>query len=721
MAENLGASFSIDITNLKSGLATANKLIRESESEFKAAAAGMDDWQNSQEGIEAQAKHLNTVIGLQQQKVEALKKNYAALVADGLDPASNKAIDLRAQINKEVEALNKNQRALRDVGEAAEETADGFTVAKGAAAGFVANGLTAIVGAAKNAVSSLLGLADETAHISTQFAKLDTTFEEAGHGAEDAAKTYRDLYGVLGDEDKATEAAAMLGTLANSEQDLTKYTDILTGVYARFGDSLPVEGLAEAMLHSSQLGSVQGNLADALEWAGVTVDDFNKQLAAASTEEERQQLIISTLNGLYGEQAEAFKETNKDIIAANKAQADFTKTQAAAGDKMRPISTAMKQGFNDVLTAVLELTEGVDMAAFAAKIQTGFAWVTDTLLPSLKTGIEWIRNNLPTIAVVVSGITTAIAAQRVATLAATAAANGMTIAQYAMAAAQRVLNAAMKANYIGLIITAITALVAAFVYLWNNMDSFREFWLKAWDAIKTGFMAVWETLGTFFTKTIPTFFANMVTTARTKSAELVNSVTTYFRNLYTNIKKQLSNVVTNVITWGANMASKAKAAAIDTYNKVAGEIGKLPAKMFEIGGDIIDGIWDGISGGWDWLTGQVQSLASSLFDAAAEALGIHSPSKVFADGIGKNIALGIGAGYDDAIEGVKKNISGSLAAMAAGGINANLNATTTQAGAGAKNVTVVQNNNYAQAHSRYELYKSQKNTEAAVKLALLGV
>ena len=111
--ETLGASFSIDVTQLKAGLAQANRLIRESESEFKAAAAGMDDWRESQEGLEARIKHLNTACDLQSKKVDALQGEYDRLIADGLDPTSAAAVKLRTDINKEKEALAKNESELK--------------------------------------------------------------------------------------------------------------------------------------------------------------------------------------------------------------------------------------------------------------------------------------------------------------------------------------------------------------------------------------------------------------------------------------------------------------------------------------------------------------------------------------------------------------------------------------------------------------------------------
>ena len=109
---NLGANFGIDVTNLKAGLKTANALIRESESEFRKAAAGMDDWTKSQEGLEAKITSLNKISDLQKQKVEALKKEYNNLVKNGMDPTSDKAIRLRTYIYKAEEALEKTETEL---------------------------------------------------------------------------------------------------------------------------------------------------------------------------------------------------------------------------------------------------------------------------------------------------------------------------------------------------------------------------------------------------------------------------------------------------------------------------------------------------------------------------------------------------------------------------------------------------------------------------------
>ena len=760
--ENLGASFGIDVTNLKAGLATANKLIRESESEFKAAAAGMEDWRNSEEGLNAQIKNLNTVTDLQQKKVNALQSEYDRLIADGLDPASDQAIKLRTQINNETAALNKNKSALsaaedalenlgdeaedaadsvEDTGDAAKNLNDGFTVAKGAVAGFIANGLTALVGACKNAVGALLGLAGETQQQATNMAKLESAFTTTGKTAEQATDIYKEFYGVLGDADKSTEAVNHLAELTNSQKELDKWTTIATGVYAKFGDSLPIEGLTEAANETAKVGQVTGPLADALNWAGASEDEFNEKLAECNSEQERATLITDTLNGLYEDAAKKYEEVNADVIAANKAQAEYDDTMKKFGDKMRPIMTEVKKGFTELLNAALDMVEGVDFDALAESIKNAFSYFIENILPKIKEGLSWIKDNKDTIIAGIVGIGAAFAAFKVVTLiqSVVGALKGMTLAQAA-------LNLVMSMNPIGLVVAAIAGLIAAFVMLWNNCDSFREFWIDLWNVIKSAFVKTWNSIKNFFTNKIPEMFRNIITwfsnfrqniadalgqalsnvvkwlsnlvsKGKSGAQNFLNGVISFFKKLPGEIWTWLKNALSKVSDFVGDMKDKAVEAGKGFFDKLVGEISKLPGKMLDIGGEIVNGIWEGISDGWDWLTKKVKKLANSLFDAAKDALGINSPSKVFADGVGKNIALGIGQGYEKAMPGVSDKISGSLAALSSDSAAA---VSTSGGAAGGRSVVVNQYNNYAQAHSRFEIYKSKQQTAAAVKLAMMG-
>ena len=112
-SERLGASFSIDTTDLKAGLSQANKMIRESESEFKSAAAGMDDWTKSEDGLNAKIKSLSEITEIQKKKVNALKAEYQNLIDNGLDPTSREAVELRTKINNEEAALRSNEKELQ--------------------------------------------------------------------------------------------------------------------------------------------------------------------------------------------------------------------------------------------------------------------------------------------------------------------------------------------------------------------------------------------------------------------------------------------------------------------------------------------------------------------------------------------------------------------------------------------------------------------------------
>lgn len=89
---------------------------------------------------------------------------------------------------------------------------------------------------------------------------------------------------------------------------------------------------------------------------------------------------------------------------------------------------------------------------------------------------------------------------------------------------------------------------------------------------------------------------------------------------------------------------------------VVNEFKKLPDKLKNLGKSILEGLWNGISNVKNWLADKIKGLGDVLVDALKSALGIHSPSTVFRDEVGKNMALGIGEGFDKNIASVYRKM-----------------------------------------------------------------
>ena len=358
-------------------------------------------------------------------------------------------------------------RAIADTSERADaasnETSSAFQKI-GNAAGTLVKGF-AFAGAALG--GAWIAAIEGSREYRAEMGLLQGAFEASGHSSAEAKKTYSDLNAVLGDSGQAVEAAQHIAMIADNEKEMNELTAIGTGVFQRFGQSLPLEGMYEGILHTSQLGEVQGSLADALEWSGITVDDFNKQLAECSNAEERQDLIMKTLKDTYGEAAEQYKETNKDVMEARKAQEKLTDAFAELGRIGEPILTAIKTKVAEMASAAIPHIEN-----FVNKV---------------KDAATWVKNNQDTIdkwtAVIIGAgvaIGTFLLILNWGTIM-TAAANALKVVRTAVLA----FNLALSANPIGLVISLIAGLVAAFIYLWNNNEGFRKFWLNMWDKIKS--------------------------------------------------------------------------------------------------------------------------------------------------------------------------------------------------------------------------------------------
>ena len=367
-------------------------------------------------------------------------------------------------------------------------------------------GLLAVGAAVGAATKALLDLSDATKEYRTNQAKLTAAFETAGASADTAKDVYNDLYRVLGDDGQATEAANHLAKLTTNQEELAEWTNICQGVYATFGDSLPIENLTEAANETAKTGQLTGGLADALNWAGVSEEEFQKKLDACATEEERAALIRETLNKEYEEAAANYEKTAEGILKANEAEARYTEAMASLGAAMEPLNTALtnfKAQLAEELVPILqEIMEehGPTIEEFLTAVAEGIGKAVDFIAEHW----ELISN----IAMVVGAI---------------AAALGL------YSAAMAVANAVMAVSPITWLVLGISALVAAIALCIIYWDEVSAAIGKAWDWI----------------------------VEKTKAA--VDAVVQWFQDLGAQIKGKVDEINTNV----KNKFEEVKAAIVE--------------------------------------------------------------------------------------------------------------------------------------------------------------
>lgn len=464
----------------------------------------------------------------------------------------------------------RNEEAIRAIDETADAAQDSSMTTSeafgkiGQAAGKIVKGV-AVAGVALG--GAWLAAIESTREYRTEMGKLDTAFVTNGHSSEAAKQTYSDLNAVLGDSGQAVEAAQHLAKLTDNEKDLQTWTDICTGVYATFGESLPIEGLTEAANETAKTGTLTGGLTDALNWAGISEEKFQEKLDACSNEQQRQKLIMETLNGTYSKASEQYQKTNKDVIAAEKAQEKLTDAFAKLGAVGEPILTAIKEKVAEMVSAAVPHLEN-----FVNKVKDISTWVKEN-----KDTIDiWVG--------VIIGAGTAIGTFLLILnwgAIMTAAANAVKVVRTAILG----MNAAMLANPIGLIVALIAGLVAAFIYLWNNVEGFRKFWINAWKLIKSAASTAWNAITKFFSE------------GWKKAQNAWKGAKSYFVGIWNGIKSTFSNI-------GKWFSDKFKSAWNGVKSIWNG------AKSF------FRGIWSSISGTFGnvagWFRSKFQSAWSSI-------------------------------------------------------------------------------------------------------------
>ncbi len=679
-----------------------NTSLREIGSEMKLATAEFGDNAESIDALTRKQDILKKSLEEQAKKAKAAEDALKKMRDGGIEPTNPAYQKMQTALNNTKADMVKIQKEIDDTSEKLKKSkidweSVGDTVGKvGKAIGAGVAAMGTEIGAAAGA---FLGLAESTREARVNMGKLETGFTTAGHSAEDAKKTYTELYGILGDDGQATEAAAHLAKLTKNEKELATWTDIATGVYATFGDSLPIENLTEAANETAKTGAITGGLADALNWAGVSEDEFQASLDKCSTEQERQALITKTLNGLYSDAAEKYREVNGDIIDAQKATASLNSAMAELGAIAEPIVTKLKQLAAELLQQITPFVEliGNGLVGALTGAEGAAQQFTDGLLGMVTFAIQKLTEMLPTFInfafQMIANIATGIA-QALPTLVPSLVQLVADIVQVLIDNIPLLIDAALQL-VTGLaqgIINAIPVLVAALPTLITSLidgllSSIPQIIQAGIDLLTSLITALPEIIATIVAA-IPQIINGIITALLENipliiqaGIDLLVALIQALPQIITTIVQAIPQIISGIVNALVQNIPQIIQAGVQLFvalvrnlptiiaeivkavpqivSGIVSAFGSLVGEMVKAGANLLHGLWEGISSAAGWLWEKVSGWASSLVDGIKNFFGIHSPSTVFAE-IGTNMGEGVGVGFGESMNGVSADMTAAM-------------------------------------------------------------
>ena len=561
------------------------------------------------------------------------------------DNLKSKIVDMSKQTGISAEELNETLYQAMSAGIPVTEDmgtalAAVQTAAKLSVGGFTSSS-TAMSGLT-TAINAYGLIADDASRIADEFILVQnkgvTTVDELASNMGRAIST-GSAYGVNLENLNAAYISLTKGGISTAES-----TTYLSSMMNELGDSGSDVGKVlqeKTGMSFSQLMDNGYSLADVLDILMASVDGDSSALMNLWGSAE----AGKAANAILTQGTDNFRQSLDDLGNSSGTTEDAYSTMMDTADgKMKQV----KETANDLFIKVFEKAEPV------------IAAVLD--------GFQWLIENAQILVPFLVALGVAFGVMQAQALIAAAAEAEMTVAQY-------LLNSAFLACPVWWIAMAIAALVAAFIYLWNNCDEFRQFWINLWQNIKDIFFTVWDAVKSFFTEKIPEMFNNLLQwfialpdniaywlgyalgkiivwcitlpeKAREAGKAFLENVINFFKNLPSNIETWLLNAVAKVSEWNSKLREKGAEAAKGLLTAVVDGLKNLPSKMLEIGGNIVKGLWQGIQNMIGWFKDKIHNFFSGIVDGVKDTLDIHSPSKKFA-WIGKMCIEGFEDPFDD--------------------------------------------------------------------------
>lgn len=388
---------------------------------------------------------------------------------------------------------------------------------------------------------------EQTQKLNENSTRLNTVFKDVGLSSQGLESNYSKLFGVIGDDDKVSNALTYLAQLGVSEEELGEYTESLIGVYAKFGNSMPIDQLAQNINEAIKTANVTGQLSNAIKQVGVDEEAFKSVLSNLATEEERQQLILKTLNNNYTELGEEYQKNNQASIESNNAQKEYNDTLKGFGEIGENLTTILTEFKTNTLQAIY---------------------------PAVSKIFNFINQNIDVLSVVATRVLAIGGAiKTVSAIGKTISTIGNLFASLSNPVGQAVLAITAIATVATLVIKNWDEVKAFFVNLWNSLKSTFEniknkladvfsienivktlmslpiqvakFFLKAWENVKR----IWNNPGEFFTEVVKKI-VDVFKTLPSKIADLFRRMGEAIIKWCKNVGNNIWNAITGKGEWG---------------------------------------------------------------------------------------------------------------------------------------------------------------------------
>lgn len=721
----------------RNALSASTSQIRNLEAELRAVNSSFYGMENSEEAVAARTQVMNRLMDATRQKISILGTQYdrargqldtlareleqatqrfgansreAREAQDAYNRQARRVNELGRQLNDARNSLNRMENDMRDARRSTDNLSDGLDDAakeansfSDAFSGAFLGGV--VVGAVQALAGAVGNLVSETEEYRKIMGTLEVSSQKAGYTAQETAETYRQLYQVLGDEQTAATTVANLQALGLSQQELTQLTNGAIGAWATYGDSIPIDGLAEAINETAKVGTVTGTFADVLNWAGTSEDAFNEKLAAAGDESARAALIMEELTnqGLIP-MAETWRETNADIVASRDATASLNDTMAQFGEVLSPIATEGKEAFNDLLQGILGIynafseggmEEGMNqIGEFLSGIGEEVAnaipniiFTFSTLIPQLATALqnaipqvlttltglfgqmsEYMKQNLPTF------IANGVAA--LASFSAGLRENVGILVDSALELVKSLGNGIIESlpalienvptivtNIAGIINDNAPKLIAtAAELIWNlikgligSISTIVENIPKIIEAIVSVFMAFnWVGLGKNVIMALKNGLTAAIGAVKTAGQNIFNAVINGIKALPSRLLQFGQQGSTMLINGIRTFISNIGPTLLRIKDAILQGLASLPNSLLNLGKQLIEGLWQGISDMGSWIGEKIRGFGQGVLDDIQEFFGINSPSRLMKEEVGVMITRGIAVGMEDGISYTKK-------------------------------------------------------------------